>query len=165
MWWQRAFPRRPAKLRSRRRRDNSPIYRLPSVGRPVFAAPRRVYRSERALHGHPVTRARSARQYVDGADEYFAMARVSEEVGRLLYGLREDLDDIDSRAHEDIQRIQQSMGVGKAVQAGVQIMAIVTKARTEATARAGEACVGRFWRPSRRGAGDAVRNVSGVAGQ
>jgi hypothetical protein len=86
-----------------------------------------------------VSRARSARQYVDGADEYFAMARVSEEVGRLLYGLREDLDDIDSRAHEDIQRIQQSMGVGKAVQAGVQIMAIVTKARTEATARAGEA--------------------------
>ncbi|HEY6857952.1 MAG TPA: hypothetical protein VI194_17290 [Mycobacterium sp.] len=61
-----------------------------------------------------MTRARSARQYVDGADEYFAMARVSEEVGRLLYGLREDLDDIDSRAHEDIQRIQQSMGVGKA---------------------------------------------------
>jgi hypothetical protein len=82
---------------------------------------------------------RTAGEYVDGADEYFAMARVSEEVGRLLYGLREDLDDIDCRAHEDIQRIQQSMGVGNAVQAGVQMMAIVTKARTEATAKAGEA--------------------------
>ena len=29
----------------------------------------------------------------------------------------------------------------------------------------GRRCVGRFWRPSRRGPGDAVRNVSGVAGQ
>ena len=29
----------------------------------------------------------------------------------------------------------------------------------------GRRCVGRFWRPSRRGPGDAFRNVSGVAGQ
>jgi hypothetical protein len=41
---------------------------LPSLGRPVFAAPRRVYRSERALHGHPVTRARSARHRLGPVD-------------------------------------------------------------------------------------------------
>ena len=66
----------------------------------------------------------TAGEYVDTADQFFAMARVSEEVGRLLYGLREDLDEIDQRAHEEIQRIQQSMGVGRALQAGAQIMAI-----------------------------------------
>ena len=80
----------------------------------------------------------TAGEYVDTADQFFAMARVSEEVGRLLYGLREDLDEIDRRAHEDIQRIQQSMGVGRALQAGAQIMAIVAKARAEATAKAAE---------------------------
>ena len=80
----------------------------------------------------------TAGEYVDTADQFFAMARVSEEVGRLLYGLREDLDEIDRRAHEEIQRIQQSMGVGRALQAGAQIMAIVAKARAEAQAKAAE---------------------------
>ncbi len=81
----------------------------------------------------------TAGEYVDAADEFFAMARVSEEVGRLLYGLREDLDEIDLRAHEEIQQIQQSMGVGKALLAGAQIMAVVAKARAEATAKAAQA--------------------------
>ena len=59
--------------------------------------------------------------------------------GRLLYGLREDLDEIDLQAHEEIQQIQQSMGVGKALLAGAQIMAVVAKARAEATAKAAQA--------------------------
>jgi hypothetical protein len=33
------------------------------------------------------------------------MARVSEEVGRLIYGLREDLDKIDSDAEQKIQEL------------------------------------------------------------
>jgi hypothetical protein len=81
----------------------------------------------------------TAGQYVDAADEFFAMARASEEVGRLLYGLREDLDEIDLRAHEEIQQIQQSVGIGMALQAGAQIMAVVAKARAEATATAAQA--------------------------
>ena len=79
---------------------------------------------------------RTAGEYVDTADQFFAMSRVSEEVGRLLYGLREDLDEIDRRAHEEIQRIQQSVGVGRALQDGAQIMAILAKARAEAQAKA-----------------------------
>ena len=80
----------------------------------------------------------TAGEYVDTADQFFAMARVSEEIGRLLHGLREDLDEIDQRAHEEIQRIEQSMGVGRALQAGAQIMAIVAKAGAEATAKAAD---------------------------
>jgi hypothetical protein len=52
---------------------------------------------------------RTAGEYVDQADEFFAMARVTEEVGRLCMAFCEDRDEIDRRAHEEIQRIPQSM--------------------------------------------------------
>jgi hypothetical protein len=80
----------------------------------------------------------TAAEYVGDADDFFAMSRVSEEVGRLLYGLREDLDEIDRRAHEEIEQIQQSIGVGKALRAGAQIMAILAEARADATAKAAQ---------------------------
>ena len=47
---------------------------------------------------------RIAAMYVSHADRWFAMSRVSEEVGRLGYGLREDLDQIDLKAHQEIAR-------------------------------------------------------------
>jgi hypothetical protein len=75
-----------------------------------------------------------AATYTAQADHYFAMSRVSEEVGRLLYGLREDLEKIDAEAHEAIQRIEQSMTGAMALVAAQQIMAIVAAARAEATA-------------------------------
>jgi hypothetical protein len=75
-----------------------------------------------------------ASAYTDQADHYFAMSRVSEEVGRLLYGLREDLEKIDAEAHEAIQRIEQSMKGATALIAAQQIMAVVAAARAEATA-------------------------------
>ena len=78
---------------------------------------------------------RTAGEYVGDADEFFGMARVSEEVGRLLYGLRQDLDEIDRHAHQEIQQVQQSMGVGKALAAGAKIMEIVAKARSNAQAK------------------------------
>lgn len=75
-------------------------------------------------------------EYVSQADEYFAMAHVSEEAGRLLYGLREDLDEIDRGADEEIQGIRQSTGIGHSLEAGAEIMAVIAKARADATARA-----------------------------
>ena len=79
---------------------------------------------------------REAGVFVEVADEYFAMSRVSGEVARLFSGLREDVDEIDRRAHDEIQRIQQAARVGNAVQTGVLVMAVVAKARAEAMAKA-----------------------------
>jgi hypothetical protein len=39
------------------------------------------------------------------ADEYFTLATVADEVGRLIYGLREDLDNIDREANDEIKRL------------------------------------------------------------
>lgn len=79
---------------------------------------------------------RSAATCTQQADEYFSMARVSDEVGRLLAGLREDLDDLDTRAHAEIDKIMRAMASGSLnpVLAGQQIMAIVAQARRDAAA-------------------------------
>lgn len=55
------------------------------------------------------------------ADEYFAMAGAAEEVERLIYGLREDLDNIDREANQEIQRVLSSGGGGHAAAAKVFI--------------------------------------------
>ncbi len=83
---------------------------------------------------------RDASTYTAQADRYFAMARVSEEVGRLLYGLREDLDQIDAEAHSAIEQVEKALQAGllAAMVAGQEIMAIVAAARAMATAKAGE---------------------------
>lgn len=76
--------------------------------------------------------------YTDQADHYFAMSRVSEEVGRLLYGLREDLDQIDSEAHAAIEKIMEQVELGYASLAGVKIMEIIAAARAAAMAKSAE---------------------------
>lgn len=78
---------------------------------------------------------RSAATCTQQADQYFDMARVSHEVGRLLAGLREDLDDLDARAHAEIDKLNQAMSSGllNPVLGGPQIAAIVAQARRDAT--------------------------------
>lgn len=49
---------------------------------------------------------RHARILTNQADCYFAMARGCDEVSRLIYGEREDLDKIDRDAHEKIEEIR-----------------------------------------------------------
>lgn len=70
------------------------------------------------------------------ADEYFTMAGAAEEVGRLIYGLREDLDNIDREANQEIQRVLSSGGGGFSAAAKVAMLnAIVAQARADATAK------------------------------
>ena len=73
------------------------------------------------------------------ADRWFAIARVSEEAGRLFYGLREDLDEIDHKAHEEIARLEQTpMKLGDSAMRIAQMMAIVNAARAQAIAKCAE---------------------------
>lgn len=81
---------------------------------------------------------RNAATCTSQADQYFAMSRVTEEVGRLLAGLREDLDDLDARAHAEIDKIMQAMALNPVV-AQQQIAAIVAQARRDATALSSKA--------------------------
>ena len=70
------------------------------------------------------------------ADEYFTMAGAAEEVGRLIYGLREDLDNIDREANQEIQRVLSSGGGGLSAAAKVAMLnAIVAQARADATTK------------------------------
>lgn len=70
------------------------------------------------------------------AQRYFELARVSGEVGVLLAGLREDLDDLDARANAEIDEITQAMLSGRLnpLLSNQQIGAIVAQARSDATA-------------------------------
>ena len=79
---------------------------------------------------------RNAATCTSQVDQYFAMARVSDEVGRLLAGLREDLDDLDARAHAEIDKIMQAMASGSLnpVLGYPQLYATVAQARGDATA-------------------------------
>lgn len=70
------------------------------------------------------------------ADEFFAMARASEEIGRLFYGLREDLDQIDLHAHEEIQQLMKQEQLLGSAAAWAEINAVVAKARAAAIAAA-----------------------------
>lgn len=82
---------------------------------------------------------RIAAMYVSHADRWFAMARVSEEVGRLGYGLREDLDQIDLKAHQEIARLEERAQLGAGLLALSQIGQVVAKARAEAMAKSATA--------------------------
>src|SRR4051794_23285940 len=74
------------------------------------------------------------------ADKYFAMARTSEEAGRLLYGLRADLDEIDQKAHEEIARVeQQPHGLGQSLLMWSQIEQVLATARAEAMTKSATA--------------------------
>lgn len=80
-----------------------------------------------------------AATFTKQADHYFAMARVSDEVGRLIYGLRQDLDKIDSDADQQIQELQKKAKGLLAAIVGVEIMAVIAKAKTDAAAKAAAA--------------------------
>ena len=92
--------------------------------------------SGQAIDGFCDALRRWATEHDAAADEYFAMARASEEIAGLFYGLREDLDQIDLHAHEEIQQLmKQEQRLGPAVM-WAEINAVVSKARAAATALA-----------------------------
>lgn len=74
---------------------------------------------------------------------YGNMATAADEVARTIYGLREDLDKIDSEAHEEIRRLEEQArrmnhpGVAAALHAA--ITEVIAKARAAATAAAAAA--------------------------
>lgn len=77
---------------------------------------------------------RNAATVTAHADEYFTMADSAEEIGRLLDGLRQDLDDIDSKANQEIQAILSSGGGGLTAAAKTAMLnAVVAQARSVAT--------------------------------
>ncbi len=79
---------------------------------------------------------RLAQTVMAHADEYFTMAGAADEVGRLIGGLREDLDNIDRDANQQIQQVLSSGG--GAFSAGAKaamLSAIVAQARADATAK------------------------------
>ncbi|SBS76609.1 putative methyl-accepting chemotaxis sensory transducer [uncultured Mycobacterium sp.] len=83
---------------------------------------------------------KEAATYTDQADTFFALSRMCDECARLIYGLREDLDEIDSDAHRAIDQVMQwvQSGVMDAMVGGVEIMQIVAQARAAAMAKAAE---------------------------
>lgn len=66
-------------------------------------------------------------------DGYFPMSRAWAEAAHLVYGLREDLDDIDRQAEEDVQQLEQSPGPKAVILA--QIYARVAEAVAAADAK------------------------------
>ncbi|EFG78670.1 hypothetical protein HMPREF0591_1437 [Mycobacterium parascrofulaceum ATCC BAA-614] len=66
------------------------------------------------------------------------MARASDEISRLFYGLREDLDQIDLHAHEEIQQLMKQEQLLGSAAMWAEINAVVAKARAAATAAAAE---------------------------
>lgn len=80
-----------------------------------------------------------ASTYTEQADRYFTFARVCEECARLVYGLREDLDQIDAEAHEAIRKVMEAIQQGfPAAIGGAQIMEIIAAARAAAAAKSAE---------------------------
>lgn len=82
---------------------------------------------------------RIAAMYVGHADRWFAFSRVSEEVGRLGYGLREDLDQIDLEAHQEVARLEEQARLGAGLLALSQIGQVIAKARAAAMAKSATA--------------------------
>lgn len=78
---------------------------------------------------------RYAATYVEHADQWFAMSRVSAECAFLVDGLRQELDQLDDHAHQAIDQILRTARGPMAALASQQIMAVVTAARAEATAK------------------------------
>lgn len=81
---------------------------------------------------------RHAATYVDHADRWFAISRISAECAWLTGGLREELDGIDDRAHQSIDQILRTATGPSAALASQRIMAVVTAARVDATAKGAE---------------------------
>ncbi|WP_071286279.1 hypothetical protein [Mycolicibacterium llatzerense] len=73
------------------------------------------------------------------ADRYFAMAQASSEVGHILQGLRTDLNQIDSQAHQQIDQILRSSTGATAVIAQTQIVQVIANARAAASAKSASA--------------------------
>ena len=70
------------------------------------------------------------------ADEYFAMAGAADEVARLIYGLREDLDSIDREANDQIkQMLGGSHSLASFPLLVMAINEIVASARGQATTK------------------------------
>lgn len=66
---------------------------------------------------------------------YFSMSRVSTESGRILSGLRADLDRIDHQAHQQIDLLMKSATTGPAaVAARAQAIQVIAAARAQAVA-------------------------------
>lgn len=93
-----------------------------------------------AVDGFCETCHRYAATYTDQADQYFAISRMCEECARLIYGLREDLDEIDADAHRQIEQVMQEVQAGTMLAAigGPMIMQIVSEAKAKALALASE---------------------------
>lgn len=70
------------------------------------------------------------------ADRYFAMARASGEVSRILHGLRTDLDRLDAAAHVRIDEITRTATGPAALAAHARIIQTIANARADATAAA-----------------------------
>ena len=60
---------------------------------------------------------RLAATFTTHADRYFAMGRTSTECGRILAGLRADLDRIDARANDQISQLMRSATTGPSAMA------------------------------------------------
>ena len=76
---------------------------------------------------------RKAGEISDQADSFFALSRGSEEVARLLYGQREDLDKIDRDAHQQIEQIRASAkGFANQMMVGAAIWNVVMAANAQA---------------------------------
>jgi len=79
---------------------------------------------------------RNARTVTAHADEYFAMADAADEIGGLISLLKQDLDNIDREANDEIQQILSSGGgVLNAAAKTAALNAVVANARAAATAK------------------------------
>jgi hypothetical protein len=77
---------------------------------------------------------RNAHTVTAHADEYFTMAASADEIASLIDGLRQDLDDIDRQANEEIQRILSSGGsLLSAAAKAAMLNTVVAQARAVAT--------------------------------
>jgi sugar (pentulose or hexulose) kinase len=77
---------------------------------------------------------RNARTVTSHADQYFDMADSAHEIARLIDGLRQDLDQIDQQANDEIQRILSSGGGALTAAAQTAMLnAVVAQARAAAT--------------------------------
>jgi len=106
-----------------------------------------------------------ASTYTEQADRYFTFARVCEECARLVYGLREDLDQIDAEAHEAIRKVMEAIQQGfPAAIGGVQIMEIIAAARAAAAAKSAEVTSAISAKAAEAGLGSAGQGQGSGAG-
>jgi hypothetical protein len=76
-----------------------------------------------------------ASTFTGHADRYFATSRASTECGRIMSGLRDDLDRIDAHAHARIGQLMRSATTGAAAAAArMEAIQVIVQARADATA-------------------------------